>query len=169
MRHVLQLMRGQLDLLERNAAPDFVLLGNALYYLRKFPGVVHHPKEELLFELLLSADPALYHDIERLREQHKMIYELEGWLQGAAVQASKIGAAGYPQLVEFGRRYLLIQKEHSVAEETVIFPHALRALTPADWNLLYVQAQQIENPPPSGSMKGRLQAFYDRVLVEATS
>jgi hemerythrin-like domain-containing protein len=169
MRHVLHLMRGQLDLLERNAAPDFVLLGNALYYLRKFPGVVHHPKEELLFELLLSAEPALYHDIERLREQHKMIYELEEWLQEAAVQASKLGAAGYPQLVEFGRRYLLIQKEHSVTEETVIFPQALKALTPADWSLLGMQAQQIENPPPSGSMKGRFQAFYDRVLVEATS
>ena len=81
MRHVLQLMRGQLDLLEYNAALDFVLMGNALYYLRKFPGVVHHPKEELLFELLLAAEPVLYHDIERLREQHKMIYELEEWLQ----------------------------------------------------------------------------------------
>ena len=71
--------------------------------------------------------------------------------------------------MEFGRRYLLIQKEHSVAEEIVIFPQALKALTPADWSLLGIQAQQIEDPPPSGSMKGRFQAFYDRVLVEAAS
>ncbi len=35
MRRILTLVRLQLDLLERQGMPDFVLLANSLYYMRK--------------------------------------------------------------------------------------------------------------------------------------
>src|SRR5947209_2747540 len=80
MRSVLTLIAHQLDKLEAAGAADFVLLANAIYYMRKFPSQVHHPKEDAIFDHLLVRDSAYTKEVERIREQHLQIYEVEEWL-----------------------------------------------------------------------------------------
>lgn len=167
MRSVLLAIRRQLDKLEHNEAPDFVLLHDALYYMRKFPSVFHHPFEDMLFERLSALDPVLATDISRLQEEHKKIYELEAWLLEAAVQAGREGAAAYPRLLEFGRLYLLIQKRHSEVEEDLIFPHALHSLHAADWQAIERQVQRVEDPLFGGSAHERFRSLYRDILRAA--
>ena len=146
MHGVLALMRRQLDRIEACESPDLAVLTDALRYMRMFPGKVHHPLEELLFERLQALDPSLRSDIARLREQHKEIYQLERWLLEAAVAASRQGPAAYPFLLEFGQRYLFTQQQHSECEEKLIFPRALERLRAEDWRYLIGAALNPADP-----------------------
>lgn len=164
MRSVLLAVRRQLDRLELSETPDFALLHDALYYMRKFPSVFHHPVEEQIFARLLRRDPVLADDVGRLQQEHKEIYELEAWLLEAVLQASREGAAAYPRLLDFGRRYLLIQRLHSEVEEDLIFPHALSTLGPDDWEPIERQVQHVEDSLFSGRVQQGFQSLYRDIL-----
>ncbi|MGH8307711.1 MAG: hemerythrin domain-containing protein, partial [Gammaproteobacteria bacterium] len=133
MRRVLMLLRMQLDLLEQRSTPDYVLMVNALYYMRKFPSVVHHPKEDLIFQKLLEAGAPLWQEVERLRQQHQDIYALEDWLIELALEVQAGKRAHAAKLLELGRHYLDSQAKHVETEERILFPQALKRLKLRDW------------------------------------
>ena len=167
MRRVLSLVRLQLDRLEREDSPDPVLLANASYYMRKFPSVVHHPKEDLIFRKLLDAGAPLQADVERLRRQHEEIYALEDRLidMVLALQAGKRDQRA--QVLELGRHYLEIQVQHAQTEERVLFPKALELLRQADWNDIRKQSRQIEDPLFGQNVAERYRYLYNYLLREA--
>lgn len=161
LRRVLGLIQEQVDRIDVGETPDMALFGNALYYLRKFPSVVHHPLEDALFDWLLPKAPRLKPEIDSLREQHLEIYQLENWLSEAALEAAKQGPAAYPRLVEFARRYLLLQRQHGETEERVVFPEALKALNQADWRALKARMAKEDNPLAGGRVPERFRSLYD--------
>ncbi|HEV2320934.1 MAG TPA: hemerythrin domain-containing protein [Gammaproteobacteria bacterium] len=146
MREVLGFVTAQLDMIARNEQPDLMLLNEALRYMRRFAGLVHHPVEERVCERLLELRPALQPEVGRLSDQHRRIYELEAWLAEAVQQAAREGAAAFPRLLDFGRTYLLVQKQHSEMEEDCIFPHALAVLRAGDWRLLRRRIKALSDP-----------------------
>lgn len=162
MREVLGIIAVQLDLIERNEQPDLVLLGEALRYMRDFAGLVHHPAEERICERLLSLRPGLQSEIGRLGDQHRRIYELEAWLAEALQQAFREGVAAFPRLLDFGRTYLLIQKQHSQAEEGSIFPRALTVLRNQDWCIVQRQVRTLTDPRLQEIAAHCLRVLYHR-------
>jgi len=146
MREVLGIVAMQLDLIERNEQPDLVRLAEALRYMRRFAGLVHHPVEERVCERLLALRPELRFEVGQLSDQHRRIYELEAWLAEVVPQAAREGATAFPRLLDFGRTYLLVQKQHSKVEEESIFPHALGALREEDWEAIQRQVQALADP-----------------------
>ncbi len=156
MRSILALMQDQLNVIEQGGIPDMALFGYALYYMRNFPAALHHPKEDLMFERLQKRAPFLASCLNGLREQHRVIYELENWLAEMAAQVPMQGAAAYPRVVEFGRRYLMVQREHAETEERQVFPLAEKLLKPEDW-------ESLDDPSPEAAEAlcgaGQLQRF----------
>ncbi|MGH8279427.1 MAG: hemerythrin domain-containing protein, partial [Gammaproteobacteria bacterium] len=136
MGRVLALIRLQLDLLALNAKLDLTLLANSAYYMRKYPSVVHHPKEDLVFEKLLELGGPARAEIERLESEHQELYRLEDQLieLTLAIQAGKIRTRA--QLLQTGRFYLLTQAQHMRTEERVVFPAALRRFKARDWRAI---------------------------------
>ena len=57
-------------LLERQDTPDLVLLAKTLYYVRKFPGIAHPPKEDIIFGKSLATDAPVKQEVDRLRRRH---------------------------------------------------------------------------------------------------
>lgn len=146
MRSIMVLVHDQLDVLEAGGAPDFVLLANAFYYMRKFPSQVHHPKEDLIFALLVDADPELAVAVEHARRDHEEIYELEDWLIENALNAPRPGTHARERLLEFGREYLRLQRDHSEREERILFPRADLLLRPADWKEVTRRFKEVDDP-----------------------
>jgi len=167
MRSVLVLVRDQLALLEARHAPDFVLLANALYYMRKFPGTVHHPKEDAVFERLAELDPSCRPVVERARRQHQEIYDLEDWLIETALNAPKPGTQIRARLVEFGRHYLDLQRQHSEAEEQLLFPVAARQLLTKDWAEIKRRFKQIDDPVFGIHPGDRYELLYEHLMRES--
>ena len=167
MRSILVLVRDQLDRLEAGKVPDFVLLANALYYMRKFPSLIHHPKEDLIFERMAGADPALRGDVEAAHRQHEEIYELEDWLIECALNAPKPGTSSRARLLEFGRHYLEMQREHSEREERLLFPRADELLKPGDWREVARRFKDIDDPVFGKHGGERFELLYDHLMREA--
>lgn len=167
MRSVLVLIDRQLDLLEAEAGSDPILLVNALYYMRKFPSTVHHPKEDAIFDRLSAVEPAWKSEVEKLREQHGEIYRLEDWLIEASLDAPKPGTPDRARLIEFGRHYLDLQRQHSETEERLLFPQALASLKPQDWGAIEKGFKAVEDPVFGEHSGGRFHLLYEYIMREA--
>lgn len=167
MRRIIILIRMQLDLLERHAEPDLILLANALYYMRRFPSVVHHPKEELIFEKLLARGAPVHKEVEQLHAQHQEIYALEDHLIELALALQKGDQQAQARLLEFGRHYLAIQAMHVETEERILFPAALLNLRAYDWKDVRKKSVSIEDPLFGSNPTERYRYLYDYLLREA--
>lgn len=167
MRSVLMQVSRQLDLLEMERVPNFVLLANALYYMRKFPSNIHHPKEELIFERLAALDPKSAKDVEAAHKEHEEIYSLEEWLIESALNAPMPGTSSRTRLLEFGRHYLDMQRQHSEREERLLFPRAAELLKPSDWAEVSRRFKDIDDPLFGKHGGERFELLYDHLMREA--
>jgi hemerythrin-like domain-containing protein len=167
MRSVLVVIRDQLELLETGKVPDFVLLANALHYMRRFPGQVHHPKEDLIFGLLLKRAPDLRESVEHAQREHRQIYEQEEWLMECALNAPKPGTLARGRLLDIGRDYLEVQRQHSGREEQLLLPRAEQLLTEADWAEVGRRIQELDDPLFGRHPGERYELLYDHLMREA--
>src|ERR1700743_3052723 len=70
MERVLMLMRFQLDSLrQQNHASAYILLGNAIGYMHRYPNLVHPPIEDLICAKLGHKLPELRPLVPPIREQ----------------------------------------------------------------------------------------------------
>ena len=46
---LLDLLEGQLDLFHKGESPDYELMLDIMFYMKHYPDVLHHPKEDLAF------------------------------------------------------------------------------------------------------------------------
>lgn len=167
MGRVLALVRLQLDQLARHAPLDFTLLANSLYYMRKYPSTVHHPKEDLIFEKLLQLGAPLEEEIGQLLRQHEEIYALEDQLIELALAAEKNRRNSTVRLLELGRLYLLNHAQHMQTEERTVFPMALRRLKPRDWKRVHAQFEHIDDPLFGSKVQERYQQLHDFLMQTA--
>lgn len=169
MRSVLNIVATVLADMEAGKVGDFVLLANALYYMRKFPGTVHHPKEEAIFERLAAADPMWKKEVDQARSQHREIYELEEWLMEMALNAPKPGTQSRARLLEFGRHYVDLQRKHSEGEEKYLFQPAEEFLTAKDWKEIGQKFKAINDPLFGVHPGERYELLYEHLLRQASN
>lgn len=164
MGRVLGLIRIQLDLLARHADTDITLLGNSLYYMRKYPSAVHHPKEDAVFERLLAIGAHASDEIRRTMRQHQELYVLEDQLIDMALGSDRRAP---PRLLELGHQYLRTHAEHMQTEEATIFPEALRRLSLSDWRHINSRFRHIDDPVFGVRVGERYRLLHDFLLRAA--
>lgn len=167
LHRVLHLIERELERAAHYEQPDFDLLRLAIEYMREFPGKLHHPQEELLFDLLVKCDVTVKPDVDRLRQQHRELYQLEDNLREMTALAAAQGQASYPRLLEFGRRYLRLQNEHAAAEEKSIFPRTVLHLHAGDWKLLESRYHRPDDPLFGSTVRDRFRLLYQRLIEQA--
>lgn len=127
------LRRSAMALRVEPPTPDLDFIAGMLHYLKSFPEVLHHPKEErFLFARLAQRSEEAAALIEALEAEHRagsrQIAEIEvvlGQSRSDARQFSALAAA----LDAFGDA----QWQHIGSEEKLILPAARRHLTEEDW------------------------------------
>lgn len=167
MCSILLLVRAQLDLIAASHTADFVLLANALHYMRKFPSQVHHPKEDMIFTLLSAKDPSIREQVAHASREHAHIYELEDWLIERALDVPRPGTVARARLLEFGRHYLQLQRAHSEREEQRLFPRAQELLSDQDWAEVAKKFNQIDDPLFGKHGQDRYVTLYEHLMREA--
>lgn len=168
MRSVVLLIAHQLDHLEQFGAADYVLLANALYYMRKFPSHVHHPKEDLILRRLAERDPAWRGEVAELLAQHQEIYRLEDELMERVLDGPAGGSEAVAELLKLGRRYVELQRRHTEKEERVLFPQVQAAFTGRDWSAVAGAVRNVEEDPLFGQHpSGRYRLLHEHLLREA--
>jgi len=77
----------QIQTLEAGAAPDYTLLGQAIYYLQNYPDQCHHPKEDLVLEVLARRDPEGAAAVGDLSGEHEKLTSLINEVAATVYQA----------------------------------------------------------------------------------
>jgi nucleotide-binding universal stress UspA family protein/hemerythrin-like domain-containing protein len=116
-------------------AVDFQVLHGLVEYIRRFPGSLHHPKEErYLFDRLQQRTTEGSDIIAELKSQHAREKELVARL-AAALSAWQAGgdAAAFGAAAD---RLAEAIWEHMRIEEKIVLPIAVRYLAPEDWTAM---------------------------------
>lgn len=147
LRGLLTLLRRKSLLTAEPSDPAMGLLVDALYYLTRFPDVLHHPLEDRIAERLhtkRALAPALLRELE---EQHQrisalgldLLRDLEGALREEWMSRELV--ATNIQL------YVERLRHNMVFEELVLLPAAEQMLEPGDWEEIAPGAMSLAPDP----------------------
>lgn len=130
-----------LDILEREVGifyggqqPNYELMVDIVTYLRHFPDLHHHPREDKTFEILAARDPNLSILLERLRQEHRVIAAAGEDLLKTLGQAASDTLITRASVEAVAAMYLVYYRHHIASEEEEILPRARKLMTPADWH-----------------------------------
>jgi len=147
MERVLTLVRLQVDSLkEGQDASGFLLLSNAIGYMRDFPGVIHHPVEDLIFTRLVQHAPETRAVCARLHDQHLNFRRREATLLRRIHSAQGGDAEACREVKRMGTAYCTEHANHIRSEEVEVFPQAERWFGASDWEDIREQSKLIMDP-----------------------
>ncbi|MCL4800953.1 MAG: hemerythrin domain-containing protein [Burkholderiales bacterium] len=164
-----------LDLVERELAvfhsgerPDYELLLDVVTYLRHFPDLAHHPREDVAFARLVDRDPALAPLVTRLHQEHRVIAaageRLRELLEGVLADGSFVGRA---ELEAACATFLVYYRQHIQTEERDILPRAARLLDDGDWKAVADAHAGAPDPLFGGAVADRYRELRRKIAVEA--
>lgn len=124
LRLLLDLLESESDGVSVDDEPDFELLHDIMQYLTVYSDAVHHPKEDLVYNLLRDNDVELAANLEQVEPEHRDIAELgttlrndiEAVISGTAVTRDKL----HSDL----QGYVILLRRHMRWEEEDLFPMA---------------------------------------------
>ena len=163
-----------LDLLEKQVAafhmgdrPNYDLTRDIVYYLRHFPDRVHHPREDVAFDLLLKRHPAMQLQIDRLLQEHRVIAAAgEDVLRRLDEIAAEIFIAR-STIEAAAATYLVYYRHHIATEEGKIMPLAAHLLTPKDWAAVAAAVPEAPDPLFSDHVEERYRELRRQIALEA--
>ena len=146
MAHLLDLLEAQLRLLENDRLPDYELLTEIADFLRTFPDLYHHPKEDLIVRAIGR----------RSREAGAELLLLEAEHDEGSRELQRFSRALIDMLMEPETRrdrFLMIateflghERRHMAWEEGRFFDLAEQHLTKADWAEISAKFQRLSDP-----------------------
>lgn len=167
MEHVLTLIRLHLDMLgPQPDADQFKFLQNAIAYMHLYPGLIHHPAEELMFERLVSRAPHTQAMCGRLEEQHAMFKMMESSMLERLREAQMQQADVLACIREVGGAYCLTHAEHIAAEEGEVLPEAMNWLAPEDWSEIGEKSLFHIDPLSNPRILADYDNLYDYLMEE---
>lgn len=166
MGHVLNHIRVQTDLMHGPIDLEAVtLLSNAVGYMRGYPGLAHHPMEDLIFTKLISATPRAQSVCANLQEQHRW-FNHQGTVLLRLLRETQAGNHhAYVNLRDHAAAYCMKHAEHIETEERQVFPLALEFLSDADWTEIRMKFDGVTDPVfgQAGALQ-RYETLYDYLM-----
>jgi nucleotide-binding universal stress UspA family protein/hemerythrin-like domain-containing protein len=150
------------------AQPSPALLQAIVRYIQSFPVALHHPKEELLFELLRAHTSEANAELDELERQHprdrEMVAELATMVQKYTEQQLPVG-----ELRGAVSRYAAFIWDHLGREEGVILPAAQRHLSDADWQKVETAFGENRDPCFGADSAAQFRQLFSRIVNLAPS
>ncbi len=165
IERVLLLIRFQADCLQgTHDLQGFELLTNAIGYMHNYPGVTHHPCEEIMLARLSAVNPSVVSLCSQVAEQHKSFAQQESSMLRLIREAQAGDAGACIQLKEIGVSYCKEQAKHITSEEAELFPLAGEYLSDADWQEIAARSEAIIDPIFGKGILQHYQSLYDYLM-----
>lgn len=133
LTRLLDLLDQQLALFTAGKPADYDMIGAILRYCLEYPDAVHHPREDLIYSVLRSRDPALAAEIGDLEEEHRDLAELTRTLAALIERALAEEPVDREQVRDLTGDFVRRYRHHIAREESHVFPAARRVLSDRDW------------------------------------
>jgi hemerythrin-like domain-containing protein len=161
---LLGLLETHLLALQSDDDPDYPLMVDIIEYVYSYPDVIHHPREDLLYQTAMERDSSVREEIEPVLQQHaelkkcthRLLDSLNAVLNGALVDKTR--------LKDEIHDFINLQRTHIMLEECRIYPHIERLLTSDDINWLDEQHPPATDPLFGEHVEERFRQLYKRIL-----
>jgi hemerythrin-like domain-containing protein len=165
IERVLLLIRFQAECLQgTHDLQGFELLTNAIGYLHNYPGVTHHPCEEIMLARLPSLHPASTRICDQVKQQHKTFANQESAMLQLIRKAQAGDTDACTRLKQIGIEYCKEQAEHITSEESELFPLAGEYLSDKDWEDISERSKSVIDPVFGQGALQHYESLYDYLM-----
>lgn len=146
MALLLDLLEMETERLAASGEPDYDLMRDIMLYMIEYPDVVHHPKEDLIYQRLRSLHPEIDDDLKRVETDHQNI-EKSGLTLKNDIEAMSVGAdLNRDEIIDNLRQYIEQLREHMYWEEKELFTLADELQSDGDWSAVVLKNDEIGDP-----------------------
>jgi len=164
LRLLLDIVAKEMDAYREGHTPDFDLLRLISEYTLHYPDLVHHPKENVIFERLVMRDPTTAEVVSDLVAEHKKLADLTRRFAGAIGNAARDGELPREWLDALAREYIRANRLHMQLEEQYLLPRAIAVLTEEDWFALDEDLSYASDPVFGEKVAEAYLHLHDRIL-----
>ena len=164
LRLLLDIVEEEMDTYRKGRVPDFDLLRMIAEYTLHYPDLVHHPRENVVFERLLMRDRGAKAVIDDLVLEHRRLAELTRKFAGAIGNAARDVQLPREWLDALAKEYLLANRLHMQAEEEHLLPRARAFLTEDDWVAIDERLAHADDPVFGEKVAEAYLYLHERVL-----
>ncbi|CAA6826129.1 MAG: Unknown protein [uncultured Thiotrichaceae bacterium] len=163
---LIKLLEKLLDKFEHDDdAPDLHLMLDIIDYVERYPDLIHHPKEDLIFTVYLNKSQDIPKVIEQLQLDHeefpKMRQEIHQLLEGFILDVGLYPRKAFSNKV---RAYLQRQLDHLNTEENALFPHIIETLSDDDWNEIATKMPEANDPLFGERVSDRYKSLLNQLI-----
>ncbi len=161
---ILKFMESQIDKIENEEEVNFAVISEAMKYVTDYQDVVHHPKEDVLFDLLAERDASKKKIIDKLESEHKQL-ALDGLQLQALFEAIiQDEPVARESIINQGRKYIADIFSHMRLEETEILPTAAGSLSKSDWQKIEYATDWKGDPVFGDEVEEDYQQLRDSIM-----
>jgi hemerythrin-like domain-containing protein len=143
---LLDILDGQLLLLQTDQDADYELIEDVIYYLQQYSDRYHHPREDIAFARLLERDAALQMPVNRLLQEHRVIREAGEQVRERLDQVLRDEVVTREWVETPLALYITFYRHHLAMEDSQLIPIAARMLTLQDWEAVDEAVPRSQDP-----------------------
>lgn len=166
MQQLLGIIEREMKAYRDDEFPDFDLLRMIAEYTVNYPELVHHPKENLIYQRLASRDPTLQSAVGDLISEHQRLAEMTQRLTVAIARVASDETLPREWLDSVVETYLSANRRHIMMEEQKLYPRALAVLTRQEWAEIDDQAATLEDPVFGSKVTAAYLYLHKRITQE---
>ena len=161
---LLNVLEQELKVFDRRERPDYEIFQAIIEYFEDFPDKCHHPKEDVVFQILKQRSPEVAGAVGDIEADHRLEAErLRRFSQmvGDILADQEIPRASFHIAAE---DFIDHQRRHMIKEESMLFPAALDVLTAEDWAQIDARIDERKDPMFDGAVQERFRTLHDTIL-----
>jgi hemerythrin-like domain-containing protein len=164
---LLDLLEVQLGMFHEDGRPDYALMMDTMQYMTNYPDLFHHPKEDVVFHILMERDASTKPVVQDLLKMHQVLAE-KGlqFLESLRTVVNEL-MVERETLESQGREYIALLRHHMDVEEGQVFPHAARILSQEDWRRIDGAVEAMEDPLFGHRVQSEYLALYDFIRQQS--
>jgi hemerythrin-like domain-containing protein len=164
LRLLLDMVEEETSAWREGRVTDFDLLRMIVEYTLHYPDLVHHPRENVVFERLLVSDPGAKAVLGDLIQEHKRLADLTRRFAGAVSNAARDVQVPREWFDALAKEYLLANRRHMQAEEDQFLPRATAVLTEDDWAAIDRRLSPANDPVFGEKVAEGYLPLYEKIL-----
>ncbi|HTQ76258.1 MAG TPA: hemerythrin domain-containing protein [Burkholderiales bacterium] len=164
---LLDILEKQLDAFHAGEKPNYELMIDIVSYLRHYPDLHHHPREDAAFALVARRDPAMKLSLSRLQQEHRVIAAAGEDLLKALNEVESDAMIARAAVESIAAVYLVYYRHHIANEEREVLPRAKKLLTDKDWEAVAAAAPAGRDPLFGNMGDAGYRELRRHILLEA--
>ncbi len=159
----------QLEKLASEEDADLFLMIDILDYIQHYPDLVHHPKEDKVYQVFKAYSSVAEDIVEELMDEHKQLPDIsKGFHQLLDGAANDIVFVSREELYDKLQEFIAVQRRHMNIEEEKLFPLINLTLSSDDWALIDKAIEKSADPLFGGSVEACYQSLYESINKECS-